>query len=126
MTQIPVILAKMSLKFSTLQSFLLCMTLAQQQDESDAVILRFENLVDQSGAFEYAYETSNGIVEEAEGEGGKYTKGFFQYTSPEGLPVRISYIADAANGFQPTGNVIPQPHPAVAKAIEYIRSLNPQ
>lgn len=96
-----------------------------QLDESQAVIVRFENLVDQNGNYEYAYETSNGITEEVEGQGAKYAKGFFQYTSPEGLPVHVSYTADE-NGFQPEGDVLPQPHPAVAKAIEYIKSLNPQ
>lgn len=96
-----------------------------QIDESQAQILRFENLVDQNGNFEYAYETSNGIVEEAEGKGGEYHKGFFSYTSPEGTPVRVDYVADEG-GFQPSGDVLPVPHPAVAKAIEYIKSLNPQ
>lgn len=96
-----------------------------QQDESQAQILQYENLVDQFGRFEYSYQTSNGISEQAEGAGAEYQRGSYSYTSPEGTPVEISYLADE-NGFQPQGNVLPVPHPAVAKAIAYIQSLNSQ
>uniref|UniRef100_A0A336LXK4 CSON006897 protein n=1 Tax=Culicoides sonorensis TaxID=179676 RepID=A0A336LXK4_CULSO len=97
-----------------------------QQDESQASVLRFDNVIGpETGQYEYAYETSNGIKEEAQGEGGKFAKGFFEYTSPEGTPVRVEYFADD-NGFQPEGDVLPTPHPAVAKAIEYLKNNLPK
>lgn len=98
--------------------------LSVQQEEKDAQVLRFDNIIGQDGEYEYAYETSNGIKEEVQGEGGKFAKGFFEFNSPEG-PVRIDYVADE-EGFKPVGDAIPTPHPAVAKAIEYLKNNLPK
>lgn len=100
--------------------------LSAQQEEKDAAVLRFDNIigVGQDGEYEYAYETSNGIKEEVQGQGGKFAKGFFEYNSPEG-PVRVDYVADE-EGFKPVSDSIPTPHPAVAKAIEYLRNNLPK
>ncbi|XP_017785742.1 PREDICTED: larval cuticle protein LCP-17-like [Nicrophorus vespilloides] len=75
------------------------------------------------------YETSNGIFAQEQGEIHqvsqdqvvKTAQGSFQYTSPEGQPISISYVADE-NGFQPQGD-LPTPPPvpaAIQKAIDYI------
>lgn len=76
--------------------------------------------------FKYAYETSDGVVAEAAGDANSH-RGSFKYVSPEGTPVEISYIADE-NGFQPTGDAIPvgpEIPPAIARALEYIRTHPP-
>ncbi|XP_022919487.1 endocuticle structural glycoprotein SgAbd-8-like [Onthophagus taurus] len=96
-------------------------------------ILRQEQNVDPSGSYKWAYDTENGIAAQEEGhlqqsrtsqEAGIAAQGSYSYTSPEGIPVAISYIADE-NGFQPQGNVLPTPPPipaAILKSLEYIRS----
>lgn len=102
------------------------MAIGLAQDESQAEVTRFDNVIGpDAGQYEFAYETSNGIKEEVQGEGGKFAKGFYEYTSPEGNPVRVEYIADD-NGFHPEGEHLPTPHPAVAKAIEYLKANLPK
>ncbi|XP_054287913.1 larval cuticle protein 1-like [Macrosteles quadrilineatus] len=44
-------------------------------------------------------------------------KGSFRYTSPEGIPVEISYVADE-NGFRPVGSVIPVSVHSVAPSFK--------
>lgn len=99
--------------------------LVRAQGDGQATILRLENLIDQNGYYEYSYETSNGIVEEVKGEGGKSAQGFYRYTSPEGQLIQVDWVADE-EGFKPVGDHLPTPHPAVARAIEYQRSILPQ
>ncbi|VEN47512.1 unnamed protein product, partial [Callosobruchus maculatus] len=69
-----------------------------------------------------SYETENGIAAEEEGvihavgtDTPVVVSGVYSYTSPEGLPVQVSYIADE-NGFQPTGNVLPSSPNAILGA----------
>ncbi|XP_065205368.1 larval cuticle protein LCP-22-like [Planococcus citri] len=85
------------------------------------------NPVDNS--FSYAFQTSNGISQQAKGyinQNGKFVQeGSYTLYTPEGIPVSISYIADE-NGYQAVGDAIPQPDPVIAKAIAYQRSLPPQ
>lgn len=74
------------------------------------------------------YDTENGISAQESGhliavgpESGIAATGTYQYTSPEGVPVQVSYTADE-NGFQPAGNVLPTPPPvpqAILRSIEY-------
>lgn len=74
-----------------------------------------------------SYETQNGIAAQAVGvlkQTGKdaavVVQGSFQYPNEAG-GVQISYIADE-NGYQPTGNVLPTPHPipqAILRSIEF-------
>ncbi|XP_061394003.1 cuticular protein 47Eg-like [Musca vetustissima] len=80
--------------------------------------------------FKYAYEFSNGIKAQQEGNlAGEDTwkvRGQYSYTSPEGEQVSLQYTADengfhvdAANPLLPT----PPPIPAhILKAIEYINA----
>lgn len=61
--------------------------------------------------FVYSYETSNGIAAQQEGVSRNFggepplaavvSQGSFSYTSPEGVPILITYTADE-NGFQPS------------------------
>ncbi|KAJ8947813.1 hypothetical protein NQ314_008536 [Rhamnusium bicolor] len=74
------------------------------------------------------YDTENGISAQESGQqkaigpdAGTAAQGSYQYTSPEGVPVQIQYIADE-NGFQPVGNVLPTPPPipeAILKSLQY-------
>lgn len=52
-------------------------------------------------------------------------QGQFQYTSPEGELIQLTYIADK-NGFQPQGAHLPTPPPippAIQRALDFIASL---
>lgn len=54
-------------------------------------------------------------------ESGESVQGHFSYQSPEGEKVEVSYQADE-NGYQPSGSVLPQPHPIpelIQRALEY-------
>lgn len=82
-------------------------------------VVRFDSVVNPD-SYQYAYETSKGIKAEetgslknagAENEAIE-AKGGFSYISPEGEAISLTYIADE-NGFQPTGDHLPQP-PAVS------------
>lgn len=77
----------------------------------------------------FSYETENGISAQEQGslknvgdkEPAVVASGSYQFTSPEGLPVQITYVADE-NGFQPQGDVLPTPHPipeAILRSIAF-------
>lgn len=61
-----------------------------------------------SGAYQYSYETENGLHGEerglpysiGNGEQEEQVDGAYSYISPEGLRVGVKYVADA-NGFRP-------------------------
>lgn len=71
------------------------------------------------GNFNYNFETSNGIKQNAQGQlkditetnadgqsqpgKGSVQTGSFSYNAPDGTPVKVDWIADE-KGFQPTGN----------------------
>ena len=76
------------------------------------------------------YETANGIAAQEQGglkqqgsaEPSIAAQGSFSYTSPEGQPISVSYVADE-NGFQPQGAHLPTPPPippAILRALEWI------
>ncbi|XP_026750980.2 endocuticle structural glycoprotein SgAbd-2-like [Galleria mellonella] len=86
-----------------------------------------------NGNYEYSYETGNGIyaqergylknagVKDAEAQ---VAEGSVSYTSPEGVPIQLTYVADE-NGFRPEGAHLPTPPPipeAIARALQYIQS----
>lgn len=76
----------------------------------------------------FSYETENGISAQEQGtpkqvgnEVPVVAQGSYSYTSSDGVPVQVTYIADE-NGFQPQGNLIPTPHPipeAILRSLEY-------
>lgn len=73
------------------------------------------------GNFAYSYETSDGSRQDQSGHDGVVT-GSASWTSPDGAPVEIKYVADE-NGYQPTGEILPTPHPipeAIQRALEWI------
>lgn len=102
--------------------------------DASAQVVRSDAVVNPD-SFQYAYETSNGIAGQEQGqlkqvgsEAGIATQGNFQWQSPEGVPVQISYVADE-NGYQPQGSALPTPPPvpaAIARAVEYLQRVAPQ
>ncbi|XP_054085782.1 pupal cuticle protein Edg-78E [Zeugodacus cucurbitae] len=58
------------------------------------------------GDFHYEFQTSNGITTKAAGNEFGHT-GVVQYISAEGIPITMTYVADA-NGYHPTGEHIPK------------------
>lgn len=74
------------------------------------------------GSYQYAYETSNGIAAQESGVGGVQASGAASHTSPEGIPISLTYTADA-DGFHPAGAHLPIPPtpPPIPAAI--LRSL---
>ncbi|GJQ69745.1 hypothetical protein Trydic_g22308 [Trypoxylus dichotomus] len=93
--------------------------------EANAAVLRQSYELSPEGAYEWSYETENGISAQERGRGGDPTgtqaQGSFQYTSPEGIPIAVQYTADE-NGFQPQGEHLPTPPPipeAILRSIEW-------
>ncbi|XP_019876736.1 flexible cuticle protein 12-like isoform X2 [Aethina tumida] len=83
-------------------------------DDKDATILRSE--LDNIGTdgFNWAYETSNGISAQEQGQLNNVgtenesiaVRGSFRYIGPDGVTYEVTYIADE-NGFQPQGAHLP-------------------
>ncbi|XP_075971007.1 uncharacterized protein LOC142973254 [Anticarsia gemmatalis] len=107
-------------------------------NDHNAETLKFGNDNAPDGSYNYFYETSNGIAAQEQGVprvfGGNppvapvVAQGSYSYTSPEGVPVAISYVADE-NGYQPSGNVLPTSPPLppqIARALEYIARSAPR
>uniref|UniRef100_A0A224XS48 Putative cuticle protein n=1 Tax=Panstrongylus lignarius TaxID=156445 RepID=A0A224XS48_9HEMI len=100
-----------------------------------ARILRQEQDTQFDGSFNYAYETENGINGQASGvlknpgreDEGISIEGSYSWTSPEGIPITITFIADE-QGYRAQGDAIPTSPPvpeAIQRALDYIRSLPP-
>ncbi|XP_041976481.1 protein PRRC2C-like [Aricia agestis] len=105
-------------------------------DARAAETLRYSNQINSDGAFQYSYETNNGIVAEEQGSPRSFysgedqvapivAQGSFGWTSPEGQQITISYVADES-GYHPTGSAIPEVPPQIARALAYIASRNLQ
>lgn len=84
------------------------------QSDADAIVLAQNQVVNPDGSYSYNWETSNGIQAQESGVGGVQASGSFSYTSADGVPVAISYIADE-NGYQPQGDLLPTPPPTPGK-----------
>ncbi|XP_046965969.1 larval cuticle protein LCP-17-like [Vanessa cardui] len=101
-----------------------------RSDESQAPIVRSDYEIQPQGDFQYAYETGNGIVSQAEGvvknpaseNAALEVKGTVRYTAPDGTPISYEYVANE-NGFQPTGSHLPVPPPIpelILRGLQYI------
>lgn len=89
---------------------------AQPGADAAATLLQSTFSDDGLGNFNYLFETSNGIKQNANGQlkdiqptdgqteagKGSVQQGSFSYTAPDGTPVKVDWIADE-KGFQPTG-----------------------
>ena len=117
----------------------LCAAVAYGKPQSrspyaDIVNYRTENNNDGAGNYNYLWENSDGTLAQERGyqkppnPGAtdpnpiQVAEGSYQYYSPEGQLIRVTYIADE-NGFQPTGDHLPTPPPippAIQKALDLI------
>ncbi|XP_068206632.1 cuticle protein AMP1A-like [Palaemon carinicauda] len=91
-------------------------------------ILRDDRDQDDYGRYSVNVETANGIVMQDSGspdgpKGAIVSSGSFSYTSPEGIPVNVRYVADE-NGFQPQSDLLPVapafPHPIPQFVLDQI------
>ncbi|XP_042883367.1 cuticle protein AMP1A-like [Penaeus japonicus] len=99
-----------------------CASLAAADDPYGAPIpiLKDDRTQDAYGGYSFDFESGNGIVRQESGKesDGQAKEGGWRYTSPEGVPVEIVFVADQG-GYQPQGAVIP-----VAPPLPYQRSGN--
>ncbi|XP_067627244.1 larval cuticle protein 2-like [Eurosta solidaginis] len=96
-------------------------------DEAHAEIKVLHSEVHPDG-FRYDLETSNGIQSAQSGDANGNMQGNFQWVSPEGEHMQISYVADE-NGYQPQGDILPTSPPipdAILRSLEYIRTHPPK
>ncbi|XP_065368392.1 larval cuticle protein 2-like [Calliphora vicina] len=78
--------------------------------------------------FDYHLETTNAISAKSSGDAYGNVQGEFQWISPEGEHIALSYVADE-NGYQPNSAVLPTPPPipaAILRSLEYIASHPPK
>ncbi|XP_017785743.1 PREDICTED: endocuticle structural glycoprotein SgAbd-8-like [Nicrophorus vespilloides] len=98
-------------------------------NEANLQIKNQDTSIKNDGSYHYSYETENGIAAHENGyvlpagqdQVDTVAQGSFQWTSPEGKPVLISYVADE-NGYRPEGD-LPTPPPvpaAIQKALDWI------
>lgn len=78
--------------------------------------------VNPDGSYSYRYDTSNGISAQESGVGGVSAIGGYHYTSPNGEPVIVTYIADD-NGYQPQSDLLPQVPPVPEHVIRLLQWL---
>ncbi|EDV96128.1 larval cuticle protein 3 [Drosophila grimshawi] len=103
---------------------LLACAAAAPRTEADASIqvTRLESNADPDGNYSYNIEKTDGSAVSETGQAGHSAVGSFSYTSPEGVPVHVSYVADE-NGFQPQSDLLPVAPPIpfeIQRALEYI------
>ncbi|XP_054738896.1 uncharacterized protein LOC129244988 isoform X1 [Anastrepha obliqua] len=98
-------------------------------------ITAYQNDLNYDGSFSYGYASADGTTAQAQGYvknlglgedvEAQVVQGSYSYTSPEGTPITVRYIADE-NGFRAEGAHIPTPPPipdAIAKSLQYIASV---
>ncbi|XP_037816003.1 larval cuticle protein 2-like [Lucilia sericata] len=93
---------------------------AADSDDAHAEVTNMKSDVRADG-FDSVLDTSNHIHQAASGDEHGNIHGDFEWVSPEGEHIKVSYVADE-NGYQPVGDVVPTPHPipeAILKAIAY-------
>lgn len=100
----------------------------QTHPDVTAQVVRSDSVVNPD-SFNYAYETSNGIVGQAAGQLKQFgqdsalvSQGEFGFTAPDNTKYVVNYVADE-NGYQPTGAhlpVAPAIPEAIVRALKYI------
>ncbi|KAA0201830.1 Cuticle Protein CPR RR-1 [Hyalella azteca] len=88
------------------------------RNDAQATIVRDDRNINNDGSYQFMYETSNGIFRQEQGRenNGMEQSGGWSYTSPEGIPVEITFVSNAG-GYQPVGALLP-----VAPPLPYQRT----
>lgn len=112
----------------------------QQKSRPVGIVRMVYNSPVNSGAYDYSYETENGIKQEAVGTMKKYgdsevlvMRGSYSYVGPDGLTYEVNWVADE-NGYRASGAHLPKaveiPFPeqraAVAAQIKYAQEEDRQ
>ncbi|XP_045446479.1 endocuticle structural glycoprotein SgAbd-2-like [Melitaea cinxia] len=96
-------------------------------------IIRQSQEINPDGSYQFSYETGNGITAQEQGylknagikdAEAQVAQGSFSYTSPEGVPISLTYVADE-NGFRAEGAHLPTPPPipeAILRSLQTIAS----
>ncbi|XP_064089672.1 histone-lysine N-methyltransferase 2D-like [Macrobrachium nipponense] len=100
--------------------------LGSQERERPLIIpiVKDKRFVPEEGSFNLDVETANGIkvlqeITPSKVTGGSVTKGEYVFTHPDGTVHKVSYVADE-NGFQPSSDLLPKPHPIPPHALAQI------
>lgn len=96
----------------------------QVSSSGDVPVLRQTSDIQADGHYSYQYELGNGVSASESGVGGQSVQGNYQYVSPEGEPIAITYTADE-NGYQAHGSHVPEIPSYILKSLEYIRTHAP-
>ncbi|XP_019876741.1 flexible cuticle protein 12-like [Aethina tumida] len=88
---------------------------APQGQDKDATIIKSELENIGTDGFNWAYETSNGIAAQEQGQLNNAgtdneaiaVRGSFKFVGPDGVTYEVTYVADE-NGFQPQGAHLPK------------------
>ncbi|KAK2716202.1 pupal cuticle protein 20-like [Artemia franciscana] len=112
----------------------LALSCAAPQDAAPVQIVEQEQEVNGDGSYQFSFKTEDGVSRsesgvikelpgDEDGDLGVSQEGSFSYTAPDGQVITLTFTADE-NGFNPTGDHLPQPHPAILRALEYIRATS--
>ena len=105
----------------------------QPSPYANIVNVRSSSDNNEDGSFRWSYENSDGSVAQQDGyiknpqepdpeQRIQVIQGSYSYTSPEGVPITVTYVADE-NGFNAQGDHLPTPPPvpeAIQKALDII------
>lgn len=89
--------------------------------EAAAPVVRSVSDIHPDGQYSWEYETGNGIVAKESGLAAHSVQGAYQYVSPDGTPISLTYVADE-NGYQPIGAhlpVAPEMPAHILRALEW-------
>uniref|UniRef100_A0A1A9VV32 Larval cuticle protein 2 n=1 Tax=Glossina austeni TaxID=7395 RepID=A0A1A9VV32_GLOAU len=104
-------------------TLLACVVAAPVDDDVHAEVKELKSDVRADG-FDFTLDTSNNIHEQASGDAHGNIHGDFEWVSPEGVHVKVSYVADE-QGYHPSSDLLPTPPPvpaAILKALEFINA----
>ena len=107
-----------------------------QQNRNFVPITSYKNDVSHDGSYQFSFTTGDGQQQQQSGylknrgqpnSEAQVVQGSYSYTSPEGKPITVTYIADEL-GFRAEGNHLPTPPPipeAIQKSLQLIRQTQP-
>uniref|UniRef100_A0A1B0GBG1 Uncharacterized protein n=1 Tax=Glossina morsitans morsitans TaxID=37546 RepID=A0A1B0GBG1_GLOMM len=110
-------------KFYVVAALLACVAAAPVDEDVHAEVKELKSDVRADG-FDFTLDTTNHIHEQASGDAHGNIHGDFEWVSPEGVHVKVAYVADE-EGYHPSSDLLPTPPPvpeAILKALEYLKA----